>query len=85
MIGAVFFDQVFELVVRVDERVEIDPFQIRARHPVDALAAIRTRRGGVVDASWVGRQKPAAMGDDELQVRIVSENAAKDQMMQSHR
>ena len=33
----------------------------------------------------IGRQKPAAMRDDQLQVWIVGEHAAKDQMMQSHR
>ena len=43
------------------------------------------RRGGVVDAARIGRQKPAAMRDDELQVGIIGEHAAKDQMMQSHR
>src|SRR5271166_6586692 len=64
VVGAVLLDQVFELVVRVDERVEIDPLQVGGRHPVDALAAIRAGRGGMVDAPGIGRQKPAAMRDD---------------------
>jgi hypothetical protein len=83
VVGAVFLDQVFELVMGVDERVEIDPLQVGRRHPADALAAIRARRGGVVDAAWISRQKPAAMRDHQLEIRIIGEHAAKDQVMQS--
>jgi hypothetical protein len=55
VVGAVFFDEIFKLMVGVDERIKIDPFQVGGRHPVDALAAIRTGRGGVVDAPRISR------------------------------
>src|ERR1700730_5924727 len=44
VIGAVLVDEIIELVMGVDERVEVDPLQISGRHPMQLLAAIRARR-----------------------------------------
>ena len=81
MVGAVLFDEIFQLVVGEDDRVEVEPLQIFGRHPVDFFAAIGPRRGGMIDAPGVGRQIAAAMGDDELEVGMVVEHPTKDQMM----
>ena len=85
MIGAVLVDEVLQLVVGVDEGIEIEPLQIGRRHLLQVLAAIRPRRGGVVDAPGISRQQTAAMGDDDLEAGILIEDAAKDQMMHGDR
>src|SRR5690348_14519003 len=81
MFGAVLLDEVFKLVVREDNRVEIEPLQIRRRHPIYLLAAVGARRCRMVDAAGISRQIAAAMGDDELQIGVVVKHTAEDQMM----
>jgi hypothetical protein len=51
VVGTILLDEVFELVVGIDERVEVDPLQLSGGHAVDVLATIRARRRGVVDAA----------------------------------
>ena len=48
VVGAVFLDQIFELVMGVDQRIEIEPLQIGRRHPRDQLR----RQSGRADAAW---------------------------------
>src|SRR6516225_3599416 len=84
VIRTILLDQIVELMVGVDKRVKIDALEVGRRHPVELFAAIRPRRRGVVDATRIGRQEAAAMGNDELQVRMVAQHAAKDQMMERH-
>src|SRR6516165_9844169 len=72
VVGAVLFDEIIELVVGVDQRIEINSLQIGRRRPMQLLAAIWASRRGVVDTPRIGWQKTAAMGDDELEVRIVA-------------
>ena len=65
-------DQIVELVVGVDKRVKIDALEVGRRHPVELFAAIRARRRGVIDAPRISWQKAAAMGNHELQVRMIA-------------
>src|SRR5271166_1662786 len=66
MVGAVLRDEVFELMVGIDYRVEIEPLQISRGHPVDLLASIRAGRCGVINATRIGRQITAAVRQYEL-------------------
>ena len=85
VIGAVLRDQIFELVMGIDQRVEIQPLQISRRHFLDAGAGVGPRRGGVVDAPGIGRQIAAAMRQHDLQPGIILQHPAEDQVMHRHR
>src|SRR6266536_455590 len=67
VVGAVQVDQVLQLVVGVDERIEIEPLQVGRRHLLEMHAGVGAGRGGVVDPPRISRQIAAAMGDDDLQ------------------
>ena len=85
VVGAVLVDEILQLVMGVDERVEIKPFEVCRRHLFQMHAGVGPRRCGVVDAPRIGRQIAAAMGDDELQIGMVLQHPAKDQMMHRDR
>ena len=71
MVGAILVDEVLELMMREDDRVEIEPLQIGGRHPVYVFAAIWPRRRRMVDPAGIGRQIAATMRDHKLQVGMV--------------
>src|SRR6266436_2286593 len=84
VVGAILVDEIVELVVSVDEGIEIDPLEIGGRHPMQLLAAIRAGRRGVIDATRISGEETAAMGDDELEIGVIAQHPAEDQMMQRH-
>jgi hypothetical protein len=85
VVGAILVHQIFELVVGKDDRVEIEPLQVGGRHPVYLFAAIGPRCRGVIYAAGISRQIAAAMRDHKLQVGVVVQYAAEDQVMDGHR
>ena len=52
---------------------------------VNLLAGVGPRRGRVIDAAGIGREIAATMSDDQFEVGVVVQHAAKDQMMDGDR
>ena len=67
MPASVLPDEVFQLVSREDNGVEVEPCQIACRAAADTFPTIRAHAVGVIHASGIGWQEAAPVRDEHLQ------------------
>src|SRR5579883_1625383 len=77
--------EIGELMIAEDDRVEIDLPEISSRRQRQAAMAVVARAPRMVNPARIGREIPAAMHGQQLEIGKTPKRARKDQIMQRKR